>query len=228
MEQARQAVADVQPRPDVVPLVGFADEVLLKYLSEQPADLIFMGPFHDRGAGSSTAIGPTAQRLVQHAPTSVWMHKGRQTTIRRILACVAVDDTTVVDVATQLGRAMGATVNVLHVVPPTAASYLSTTAAKAAVNASISVTQALAQGTHLSTLLQSWLRQLEQAGLDQDALLLEHGSAPEVILKTAQDGGYDLVVVGSQSGPGQFLGSVANGVVRYAKQSVLVVRTRTM
>jgi len=228
MEQVAAAVAAMQPRPAVVPLVGFADETLLKHLSSQATDMIFMGPFRDRGAGSSTAIGPTAQRVVQHAPTSVWMHKGRKATMRRILACVAVDDTTVVDVAAQLARATGAALNVLHVVPPTAASYLSTLTTEETVNAPIPVVQALAQGTHLSTLLQSWIGQLEREGLGQEVLLLERGSAPEVILKTAHDGGYDLIVVGSQSGPGQFLGSVANGVVRYAEQSVLVVRTRTM
>jgi nucleotide-binding universal stress UspA family protein len=58
--------------------------------------------------------------------------------------------------------------------------------------------------------------------------MLERGSAAEAILKTAHDGSYDVIVVGSQSGPGQFLGSVANSVVRYAEQSVLVVRTRTV
>ncbi len=227
MEQVSAAVSSMSPRPEIVPLVGFADETLLKHLNSKPTDMIFMGPFHDRGAGSSTAIGPTAQRLAQNAPTSVWMHKGRKTTLRRILACVAVDDTAVVNVAAQLAHATGATLNVLHVVPPTAASYLSTSVTKEMVNASIPVVQALAQGTHLSTLLQSWTDQLEREGFGQESLLLERGAAPEVILKTAHDGGYDLIVVGSQSGPGQFLGSVANGVVRYAEQSVLVVRTRS-
>ncbi len=57
-------------------------------------------------------------------------------------------------------------------------------------------------------------------------VFLRSGSVPETILRVAHDGGFDLIVVGSQSGPGHFLGSVANGVVRYAEQSVLIVRTR--
>ena len=40
-------------------------------------------------------------------------------------------------------------------------------------------------------------------------------------------GDYDLIITGSQSGAGHFLGSVANAIVRFAEQSVLIVRTRT-
>ena len=86
----------------------------------------------------------------------------------------------------------------------------------------------MAQGTHLSTLLHGWSAQLERQGMSQDVLMLERGTVPESILRTAHDGHYDLVIVGSQSGPGHFLGSVANGVVRFAEASVLVVRTRVI
>lgn len=214
---------------DVIPLVGYADETILQYLTKHPVDLFIMGAFQDRGAGSSTAIGPTAQRLVQHAPTSVWMDKGRRGQLRRILACVAVDDKVVVDVAAQLARAVGAELNVLHVIPPTAASYLASLATdEEPAGNSLVVARALEQGTHLSTVLQGWITQLECEGMNQDALMLERGTPPETILKAAHDGGYDLIVVGSQSGPGKFLGSVANSVVRFAQQSVLVVRTRTI
>ena len=48
---------------------------------------------------------------------------------------------------------------------------------------------------------------------------------PDAILEVIHDDDQDLVVVGSQSGPGHFLGSVSNAVVRFAEQSVLIVRT---
>lgn len=225
MEAVHEIVAGITPRPTIVPLVGYADESMLQYLAQNPTDLFLMGAFQDRGAGSPTALGPTAQRMAQHAPTSVWIVKGRRTGIRRVLAAVAVDDRVVLDVAAQLARAQGAQLAVLHVVPPTAASYLASQADDG-YTAPISVTDALAQGTHLSTLLQGWIGQLERQGIEQEALMLERGTAAETILKTAHDGNFDLIVVGSQSGPGQFLGSVANSVVRFAEQSVLVVRTR--
>lgn len=227
MEAVHEAIEGQTPRPTVTPLVGYADEVLLHHLAENPTDLFIMGAFQDRGAGSMTAIGPTAQRMAQNAPTSVWMAKGRRGSIRRVLASVAVDDSTVLDVAAQVARAVGAELGVLHVVPPAAASYLATLADDGGA-AQISVADALAQGTHLSSILQGWTEQLERQGVEQDCLMLERGSAAETILRVAHNGNYDLIVVGSQSGPGQFLGSVANSVVRFAEQSVLVVRTRNL
>lgn len=227
MEQVHGLVSKMEPRPEIVPLVGYADEVLVQRLAKEPVDLLVMGSFHDRGAGSSTAIGPTAQRLVQHAPTSVWMVKRPRAALRRILACVAVDDTLVVDVAAQLARATGAELSVLHVVPPSAASYLSSVTGDDLIPSPLALDEVMGQGTHLSALLHGWSTQLEAQGLGQDTLRLERGTVPEAILRTAHDGHFDLIVVGSQSGPGHFLGSVANGVVRYSECSVLVVRTRS-
>lgn len=226
MEQVHELIADFTPRPEIVPLVGYADEVLLQHLSDHTYDLLIMGAFHDRGAGSTTAIGPTAQRLVQHAPTSVWMHKGHSMQVRRILASVAVDDILVVDVAALLAKALDAELTVVHVIPPAAASYLASPVTDHETPVQLPVDEALAQGTHLSTILQGWITQLQSHGFTQDCLTLGRGPVTEAILRMAHNMGYDLIVVGSQSGPGQFLGSVANGVVRYAEHSVLVVRTR--
>lgn len=225
MEEAIQQVAELRPRPQAVPLVGYADEVVLQYLADDPVDILCIGAFHDRGAGSTTAIGPTAQRLVQYAPTSVLMCKGHRSHFRRILACLAVDDAVLVDVAAQLAQALGAELSLLHVIPPSAASYLSLSdGSEAGGPSAIAVSDVLSQGTRLSTILRSWIAQLEEHGIGEEAMLLEQGSTPEAILKTAQDGAYDLIIVGSQSSPGHFLGSVANSVVRYAEQSVLLLR----
>ncbi len=58
-----------------MPLVGFTDEVLLEETGRNRIDLLCIGAFQDCGAGASNAIGPTAQRLVQHAPSSVLMYE---------------------------------------------------------------------------------------------------------------------------------------------------------
>jgi nucleotide-binding universal stress UspA family protein len=68
---------------------------------------------------------------------------------------------------------------------------------------------------------------LAEHGIEQDAMMLEQGSVAEAILNTAQEGTYDLVVVGTSSSPGRFPGSVANSIVRYAEQSVLLLRATT-
>jgi len=227
MEEACRQIAQLAPRPEVVPLVGFTDEVLLEETGRNRIDLLCIGAFQDRGAGASNAIGPTAQRLVQHAPSSVLMYKGHRTKFRRILACVAVDDSLdlmVVNAAAQFARAMDAELRLLHVVPPSAASYLSPARDDAGASGAMALEAVLAQGTRLSELVKAWIARLEEYGIGSDVMLIQRGSVPEAILKTAHDGEYDLVVVGSRAGPAHFLGSVANGVVRYAEQSVLVLR----
>ncbi|MEZ4614107.1 MAG: universal stress protein [Caldilineaceae bacterium] len=63
-------------------------------------------------------------------------------------------------------------------------------------------------------------------GYGEENLHLYRGEALNTILNVARHEQYDLVIVGSQSGAGHFLGSVANGVVQFTDQSVLVVRTQ--
>jgi nucleotide-binding universal stress UspA family protein len=74
--------------------------------------------------------------------------------------------------------------------------------------------------------LHEWERKLEAHGFTRAAITLQPGSVPEVILQHTRDEDYDLVVVGSESSPGHFPGSVANTVVRYVEQSVLLVRVQ--
>ncbi len=222
MSDACRQIQNMEPRPEAVPLVGYADEELLQYVADHDVDLLVTGAFHDKGVGSATAIGPTVQRIVQHAPTSVLVTKGRAAPIRRILACAAVDDAVAVDVAAQFARAVDADLDLLHVVPPSAASYLATADASA-----IALDDVLTQGTRLSKTAKRWIERLQDQGYGRDAIIIRPGNVPEGILDYAQNGNYDLIIVGSQSGPGHFLGSVANAVVRFAEQSVFIVRTST-
>ncbi|MCB0130988.1 MAG: universal stress protein [Caldilineaceae bacterium] len=222
MEETCRRVADLQPRPQAVPLVGYADEELLQYTAKNSVDLLIIGAFQDRGAGSAAAIGPTAQRIVQHASTSVLVVKGRKREFRTILACVAIDDMVAVDVAAQLAKATNAELQLVHVVPPSAASYLAS-----ADSPNIDLDDVLSQETRLSEVVKAWLVKLENRGFGRQNIMLRRGNVPEAILDIAHEFNHDLVVVGSQSGPGHFLGSVSNAVVRFAEQSVLIVRTRT-
>ncbi|PJF45635.1 MAG: hypothetical protein CUN48_17885, partial [Candidatus Thermofonsia Clade 3 bacterium] len=129
-ERAQQVMVDTaallttEPKPQLVPLVGYPDEVLLKYLETHPTDLLIIGAFADRGAGGLSAVGPTAHRIVQEAPTSVLLVKGHRTAIRRVLVCAAVEDETIVMVGAQFAQAIGADLDLLHVMPPSAAPYL--------------------------------------------------------------------------------------------------------
>jgi nucleotide-binding universal stress UspA family protein len=222
MNDACKQIEGLEPRPEAVPLVGYADEELLQFVADHNVDVLVTGALHDKSAGSTTAIGPTVQRVVQYAPTSVLVTKGRIKPIQRVLACAAVDDAVAVDVAAQFASALDADLDLLHIVPPSAASYLATDSDNA-----IALRSVLTQGTRLSKVAERWVGRLHDQGYSRDVVTIRAGNVPETILEFAQEGDYDLIVVGSQSGPGRFLGSVANAVVRFADQSVLVVRTST-
>ncbi|MFN8488736.1 MAG: universal stress protein [Caldilineaceae bacterium] len=195
-------MTDLAPNTNIVPLVGYADETLLQALEKNAQDLLILGAFRDRGAGSAKLIGTTAQRVVQYAPTSVLIVKERDIKLEKMLVCIATDDDVTLDVGSRLTKALNMQLKALHV--------------KAGETPAPSV-----------QIVQGWVRQLESQGFDQNQLQIKRGNVLETILDTAHTGAYDLVVVGSQSGAGDFLGSVANGVARFAEQSVLVVRTRT-
>ena len=206
----------------LTPLVGYADEVVLTYLNANPVDLLVIGAFSDRGAGGVNAVGPTAHRIVQEAPMTVLLTKGHRHTFRRVLVCAGVEDEAVVTVGAQFAQALDARLDLLHVMPPSAAPYLSTDS-----GATMDVEAALTQGTRLSVVLHEWERKLEAHGFSRSSIILQPGSVQEVILQRSRDAGYDLIVVGSESSPGHFPGSIANTIVRYVEQSVLLVRIRS-
>lgn len=223
MGETVKLVADVQPKPPIAPLVGHTDEVLLEYLDKYPADLLVLGAFHDRGAGSPRAIGMTAHRVVQYAPVSVLMLKGQERPLRKLLACVDVDDPAVVDITIRIAQAIGATVDLLHVVPPAVAPYLS-----ASPKQEMQLTEVMAMDTHLAAVMKTWVEQLQRIQGGQEHLHLRRGPVVESILEMAHEGNYDMTIVGSQSTPGHFLHTVANRVLSFAEQPVLIVRANPL
>ncbi|MBK8049047.1 MAG: universal stress protein [Anaerolineales bacterium] len=222
MKSIVELVSEVKPPPQMVPLVGYADEVLLSYLKEHACNVLVVGAFADRSAGGAHSVGPTAHRLVQEAPASVLLMKGSSQSFRNLLVCASVDDEAVVAVAAQFAQAMGASLRLLHVAPPSAAIYLPESGGD-----KVNIEAVLQQGTRLSSVIHDWEQRLKAYGFDRSAIMIQPGSAPEVILQHTRDEDYDLVIVGSESSPGHFPGSIANTVVRFADQSVFLVRTRT-
>ncbi len=222
LDEARSLLGDLEPAPESVPLMGYADEVIIDHLTENPVDLLVIGAFGDRGA-TRFLIGSTAQRLVLHAPTSVLMVKGRPPAFGKILACTAVGDEVVVDVAAQLAKVLDAELQLLHVIPPSAAMYL-----KLPDAIYIPLDELLDQDTPLARHLSACVSKLEALGLDGAAVTVRRGAVPDTIFQEARAGAFDRIVVGSQAGPvldRYFIGSIADRVVKHAHRSVLVVRT---
>lgn len=218
MGEVHQLLQGLKIRPELVPLVGPTDEVVGRYLDEHAADMLVLAAFKDRGAGGTADIGVTAQRLVQYASMPVIVVKGPQPQIRRVLACINLDDAPVLDSAIQVSKALKADLQLLHVLPPTDRRQVEP--------APRSLDIALAQDEPRSLFLQDAISLLEREGYSRDALQVWQGDPLKTILHVAQKGQVDLVVVGNQSFGGFFPASVANSVVRFAPKSVMVVRIR--
>lgn len=219
MTTAYETVGKQVHKTNFVPLVGYTDEVLTDYLEKNPQDLMVLGAFGDRGAGSQSAIGSSAQRVVQQTHGSVLLVKGHRKEFRRVLICADVDDDAAVTVGAQFAALHNASVDLVHVISPKAATYLAP-----GQSSDLPIEEALGQGTRLSTVLQGWIDRFAGEGFDASALHLRRGNMPETALELTHGGNYDLVVVGSRSSAGHFAGSTANSLLRYAACSVLLVR----
>jgi nucleotide-binding universal stress UspA family protein len=215
----RNLLSDLQPPAELIPLVGPPDEVLGQRLENSKADLLVIGAFKD---GSHTAdIGITAQRIVRSAPMPVLVFKGQQLAIKRILACVGVDDAAVIDNAIRLAKTLSAELQLLHVLPAEANAT-----PKWLAPDDLSLNMLMAQNTHLSAFLREMLAMLDEVGMNRTALQLWRGDILKTILTVTKRGNYDLILVGDQSSATFFLGSLADSVVRFAPKSVLIVRQR--
>lgn len=240
-------LAELEPlhvKAQAIPLVGYTDDNVIKYMSENPADLLITGAFKDKVAGNKTAIGQTAREIVRHTPASVLLVKGRAKEIRNMLVCVAHDDLAVVDVAANLAQALDAKLKVLHVLPAASeqkphpvdtselpldeilARGLFHREADAAKIVPVAVDDLVGEGAPVSQFLKSAAKKVETAGQERSDLLVLRGPVVESILQVAQEEKPDLIVVGSQSGPGYFMGSTASAVLELSPISVLVVRTK--
>ncbi len=81
-------------------------------------------------------------------------------------------------------------------------------------------------GKKAGEMLEEHASVLKEAGLDVEARV-RFGNAASEIIREAQEGGYDMVVMGSHGRgilSGFLLGSVSNRVVHHARCPVLIVR----
>lgn len=222
LNEACDLLGDLEQTPETVQLIGFADEAIVDYLATTPVDLLVIGAFGDRGT-TRFLTGSTAQRLVLHASPSVLMVKDQRPAFGKILACTAIGDEVVVDVAAQLARALAAELRLLHVVPPTAAMYMAVPDVT-----HVPPDEVLSQDSPLARHLARCVTSLEAVGLDADSLTVRRGAVPDVIFEEARAGAFDLIAVGSRAGhlrDRYFIGRTADRVTRHAHRSVLVVRT---
>ena len=75
--------------------------------------------------------------------------------------------------------------------------------------------------------MRRWVAEIDPGVRSRTVVAAIEGRPADVVVETARDGQYDLIVVGSHGRTGiqrVLLGSVAEAVVRWADRPVLVVR----
>ncbi len=218
MRTTQDLISHLQPAPELIPLVGPPDQVVGQRLENSKAELLVIGAFQDGSHGAE--IGVTAQRVVRAAPMSVLVFKGQNLAIKRILACVTVD-TIVIDSALQLAKALGAELQLLHVLPATANMTPTWLAPD-----DLSLNMLMAQDTRLSAFLREILATLDEIGMPRTALQVWRGDPLKTILTVTKRGHHDLILVGDRANAPLFPGSLADSAVKFATKSVLIVRQR--
>lgn len=218
MRAIDELAREIEPRPTLTPLVGAPDETIARYLENNPADLLVLGAFRDRGSGGVADLGPTARRVFEAARTSVLVVKG-EGRLARMLVCVTDYATSMLDEALQYAQALDARVEVAYVAPTKSADqpqWLDTT--------SPNFGAVLEQDRQLAGAWQRIQARLNDRGVAAEALHIGYGNPVNAILQLTQQQPYDLLVTGVP-GPGRtFADSFVDQLSRQSMQSVLVIR----
>ena len=129
--------------------------------------------------------------------------------------------------AAELADSFGARIDVLHVW--TAPAYI---APEAMVGFSSGGSRTLADviRTDAEKSMQSFVTGARERGIRIEQARVEYGDPARTLVQESEDGGYDLIAVGTHGRTGLshfLLGSVAETVVRRARRPVLTVREPT-
>jgi nucleotide-binding universal stress UspA family protein len=219
MQKVSATVREFEPHPVLIPLVGPVDEVVARHLANEPADLLVVGAFQDRGSGDAAAMGGAAQRLFDHAPKSVLVVKNGAA-LRHMLVCVTDHSTPLLDEALQFAQALDARIEVAYVAPPKNGGppqWLDTTSAEFVAT--------LEADRQLAGIWQRIQSRLNDRGVAAEALHLGYGDPVTAILQLAQRQRYDLLVMGAPGAKSHSDSSFVDELARRSQQSVLVLRT---
>lgn len=201
---------------------GKPTQALLAQARVQVYDLLVLGA-RETPSLSEVLLGSVARRVVAEAPCSVLVVRGERSALQKMLVCTGgrqfADET--VRQGILFAQRTGATITLLYVAMPAASMY----AGLDQVDQSLAML--LQSGTPEAEHLRRACEAMEAAQV-RGELELRHGSVVEEILREANLGDYDLVVLGAPRVRGQLekyiWGDVTGGVLDGALRPVMVVR----
>jgi nucleotide-binding universal stress UspA family protein len=198
---------------------GDAVEEIVRAVEESGAKLVVAGT-HGRGGLGRALMGSVAEKLLRAAPCPVITLKStakmpRFDHVRTILCPTdfSADSKAAFAFACSLARDLGATVRVLHVAPPPIVTPLAGVLPPDPERVREELTRQLAD--------------MKAPDVHTQYQLIFKDDAAESIVRTADAGKADLVVMGTHGRTGvrrALLGSVAEDVVRHAGCPVMTVK----
>jgi nucleotide-binding universal stress UspA family protein len=221
MAEAVGVLAPFQVNPATLVSIGRAADEFVAQARRAAYDLVVIG-YRRRRAVEKAVIGSLATRVAQQARTSVLIVRRGRPDIRRILVGVGGNGFTedLADWAAVIGAAVGAQVTLLHVESAPPLMY----AGFEEVHQTLP--EFLETGTLAAEALRHIAARLRLAGV-QAEIKLAHGVTDREVLRTAQEGDFDLLVMGSSwAGPPLSrvaLSNVTREVLLHTARPVLVV-----
>ncbi len=195
---------------------------ILEEVEAEGYNLIVVGARTGMSVLRSLFARPVARRVAKEARVCVLVVNQDRLRLGRILFCTAGElDEDVITVGARVAKAAEADVTLLHVANPVPSMYTGLEAMEETLE------ELLQTDTPVAGHLRRAARYLAGEGVKAE-LQLRHGVAQDEILREAEKGNYDLIVIG----PGPMSGSLRNlvmdnvtaQVVDHAPCPVLVVR----
>lgn len=228
-EDAERRLAEAEALLDVPLMIkkiraGEPAAEILDEAESEGYDLVVVGARTGVNIINSLLARPVARKVAKEARVCVLVVNRDRPHLDRILVCTAGSqvDEQVAGVGAQVARESGAATTLLHVANPVPSMYTGLEAMEETLE------ELLQTDTPVAQYLRRAAKQLADEDLPAE-LKLRHGVAQDEILREAEKGDYDLIVIG----PGPLKGSLRNLVmdnvtalvVDHAPCPVLVVRS---
>lgn len=222
LEKASDLLAQDVAALETKTKMGHAAEEILSETEEREYDLVVVGSRGRRGI-TRFLLGSTAARIVQHAQISVLIVKGKRPSLEHILICTGGEEwgEEGVRFGGMIAHSTRAQVTILHVMSQLALTPEARLKDLEATEEEL-LKRETREGVHLRKGLQI-LRGLGVAG----KVKIRRGLVVGEILAEAEEGGYDLLVIGAHAAPGLYrflLDDLATQIVLGSQRSVLVVK----
>jgi len=203
-------------------LTGDAEAAVMEQMKHTAYDLVVLGSLAGKRS-RRRFLDSVGMHIIEQASTSVLLVKGNRTSLSKILICASGTEHGHLSIwaGAAVGCGAGAKATVLHVTEAMPAMY------GGLEQMEETLAELLQSDTEKARELR-WATQVVKAECEISEVKLRRGIVADEILREAEVGNHDLIVLGSSQSAGglvrALMGDLAREVVTRAQRPVLVVR----